>query len=356
MHIGLFLYGDLNLPTGGFLYDRMVVQGLQRRGHRVTVLRWPWRGYLTGLVEGLLGLPARHLARTRLDVLVEDELAHPSLALRRSQVPFPRVALVHLLRSPAAPSRLWRGLYRHVERAYLSGVDAAIYVSHYNRRLARHYLGVHKPWAVAYPGGDHLGPPLSPEEVLARSRRPGPLRVLFLGQLIPRKGLHVLLQALRHLPRGTWRLTVAGGALGRSPYPRQMRDLARRLGFTNTQVIWLGHVGQGQVRSLLREHHVLAVPSRMEGYALVYLEALAHGLPVIGARRSGARELIRPGENGFLVPPEAPQAVAQALEQLLDRTRLARMSLDALATFQRHPRWADAVQVFEDFLTALVRG
>src|SRR5437762_10042781 len=103
MHIALVIYGSLDEVSGGFLYDRKLVEHLQQRGHEVTVIPLPWRSYEWSLVDNGSHRLLRRMQSRDFAVIVQDELIHPSVfqlnqRLRRV-VQTPIVALIHLLRS-----------------------------------------------------------------------------------------------------------------------------------------------------------------------------------------------------------------------------------------------------------------
>ncbi|MBL8058846.1 MAG: glycosyltransferase family 4 protein, partial [Anaerolineales bacterium] len=290
MRLGLVLYGSLDTVSGGYLYDRQLVAHLRQAGDEVELISLPWRAYGPHLADNLAGALRRRLRAGRWDVLLQDELNHPSLfALNgwlRRHVRCPIVAIVHHLRSSEARPAWQNALYRLVERAYLRSVDGFIFNSRTTRAAVlalasppRGPAGAAPAGArdiVAYPAADHRGPPLSLDRIEARLRAPGPLRVLFLGNVIPRKGLHTLLEALARTT-GDWRLSVVGG-LGVDPaYTSAIQAQITRQRL-NERVALLGRLDDAAVRAHLESHAVLAVPSSYEGFGIVYLEALACGL------------------------------------------------------------------------------
>ena len=141
-------------------------------------------------------------------------------------------------------------------------------------------------------------------ERLAPRRWPrGTPRALFLGRLVPQKGLDVLLRALEDVPG--LHLDVAG----EGPDRGRLEELAEPLG---ERVRFLGW--RSDVVDLLADHHLLVVPSRWEGFGLTVVEALACGRPVVATQVDILPELV--GEAGLLVPPEDPVALASALRRL----------------------------------------
>ena len=206
MTIALVLYGRLDTLTGGFLYDRYLVDALQRRGHRVEVIGLPWRRYGACLLDNFSRELCDRLRRGPWDLILQDELVHPSLfrlnrrIRRRGGTPI--VSIVHQVLC-RQPRRRWINLaYRQVERGYLQTVDAFIFNSAATRDQVRQLVVKTLPHCVARPAGSRLGT-LSSQGLIAEKGRPnGPLELLFVGHLSPVKGLHALLTTWRAF-RGT---------------------------------------------------------------------------------------------------------------------------------------------------------
>ena len=110
MHIGLVIYGHLDMISGGYLYNRQLVNYWRKAGHRVTIFSLPWRSYWRHLGDNFAFRWLHNVLQTDLDVLIQDELNHPSLIglnhLLRRRAPFPLVSLIHLLRSSEPHSAL----------------------------------------------------------------------------------------------------------------------------------------------------------------------------------------------------------------------------------------------------------
>ncbi len=349
MHIGLVIYGSLDTLSGGYLYDRHLVAHLEALGARVTVFARPWRHYLAHLSDNLAPSWRRALLHARVDLWLQDELNHPSLfglnrALARAQPRVPRVGIVHHLRVDERHPRLWRPLYRAVERAYLHTLTAALYNSRTTQAAVAALRGAALPGLVAYPGKDNLAPPpLSPADLTARAHQPGPLRALAVGNLIPRKGLHVLLDALRRLPPGTVTLDIVGRDDVDPAYTRGLRARVQRWGLAQA-VRFHGRVEGAALAGLYRRAHVFTLPSQYEGYGIVYAEALGFGLPVLAGNRGAAGEIITSGREGVLVDPDDAAAIARHLAAwAADRARLAAQAVAARARYDQLPTWAESM-------------
>src|SRR4030067_2558961 len=130
MRIGLLISGSLDTLSGGYLYDRLLVDYLRRCGDRVEILSIPWRNYARHLGDNLSPALFRRLRDLKVDLLLQDELNHPSLAWLNARlkptIRYPLVAIVHHLRSSEARQAWQNRLYRWVEGHYLRNPDGFI--------------------------------------------------------------------------------------------------------------------------------------------------------------------------------------------------------------------------------------
>ena len=360
MKIGLVICGDLDFPSGGFLYDRRLVHTLRAAGDEVEIISLPWDAYGFRLARGRDPRLRARLAGWRGDLLLQDELAHPSLApanraLRRAGS-MPIVSIVHHLRASEAQGAFSAAVARAAERAYLRSVDAFVFNGRATRQTVEALIGAGAPGIVAPPGGDRLGPRVTEQHAAARAREPGALRILFLGNLIPRKGLLLLLRALDSLPRGGWSLTIAGSPSADPAHAERVREFVREhdlQGFVH----FAGHVPDDQLALHLAASHVLAIPSEYEGFGIAYLEAMGFGVVPIGSSAGGAGDVIEDGKSGFLVSPGDWETLAGVLRRLGDdRPLLQARSRDALRRHHELPGWEQSMRKVRDWLGCMVSG
>ncbi len=345
MKLGLLIYGSLDTLSGGYFYDRRLVESLRAQGDSVQIISLPWRNYLSHLGDNLtFRLPPG------LDLMIQDELNHPSLLRANAPPhPYPVVSLVHHLRGSEEHPAWQRVIYRLVERRYLLSVDGFIYNSETTRGEVEALLPAPKPCVLAYPPTDRFGLPEVTEEEIARRAAGGGLRVVFLGNLIPRKGLHTLLEALLHLD-SPFHLDAVGSLEADPSYARQMQRIAAHL-----PVTFHGALADEPLAGLLKQAHVLAVPSSYEGFGIVYLEGMGFGLPAIATTSGAAGEIITDGEDGFLVPAGEAAALAMCLRRLdADRELLKRMSLAARRRSMRQPEWPASAAAIRRFLQKML--
>jgi glycosyltransferase involved in cell wall biosynthesis len=153
-------------------------------------------------------------------------------------------------------------------------------------------------------------------------RSSGPLRVLFAGSEGLRKGVGYLAEAVGMLPARQVEVRVAGD-LGLTP--AGLKALAER-------VQLLGPVVRRDLDDLYRWADVLVLPSLSETFGLVMLEAMAAGLPVVATPNTAAPDVVRDGEDGYIVPVRSPRAIAEKLDLLAgDRVLWREMSASARA-------------------------
>jgi glycosyltransferase involved in cell wall biosynthesis len=102
----------------------------------------------------------------------------------------------------------------------------------------------------------------------------------------------------------------------------------------------LGQQSRDQVAALMQAADVFVFPSFFEGLAQVQVEALASGLPVIGTNQSGAEELVRDGENGFVIPAGDAAALARRMRQLAREPGLLAGMRETVAAERHRLGWS----------------
>jgi glycosyltransferase involved in cell wall biosynthesis len=196
---------------------------------------------------------------------------------------------------------------------------------------------------------------MTESEIETRTKEPGPLRILFLGNVIHRKGLHTLLEAIG-LETLDVRLDIVGSLHSEPEYAREMQTKSQ-VSSLKSHVYFHGALDNDDLIEKLRSAHVLAVPSSYEGFGIVYLEGMAFGLPAIGTTSGGASEIIRDGETGYLVPPDDAARLAERLTKLAnDRDFLARLSINALQRYRQQPTWEETAGQIREFLFSMIKN
>lgn len=141
----------------------------------------------------------------------------------------------------------------------------------------------------------------------------GSFTFLFVGRLVPQKGVVHLLEACQILEGAglNFRLRLVGDG----PERTSLESRARDLGLQETH--FLGTVGEGRLLSLYKSADVFVLPSLWEGLPLTLLEAWASRLPVLATEVGGVRRAAKQDETARLVPPGDPQALAEGMRDLM---------------------------------------
>lgn len=152
------------------------------------------------------------------------------------------------------------------------------------------------------------GIPAIPQKKPSRNKRT--LRILMAGRLSIQKNPLLAIEALARIKDCDFQLEVVGDG----PLAVDMKSLAEKLGISS-KVVWNGWLDEEHVHKKMRESDVLLMTSHHEGLPMVAVEALWHGLAIVGTRIGGLLDVIEDRKNGFLCEPD-PSAIASALQKL----------------------------------------
>ncbi|MEW6178422.1 MAG: glycosyltransferase family 4 protein [Chloroflexota bacterium] len=353
MKVGLVIYGSLNSLSGGYLYDRKLVEVLQKHGDEVEIISMPWRNYAYHLSDNFAAGWQKRFQNLDVDILLQDELNHPSLFLINEHikgiVKYPLISIVHHLRWLEAHPPILRWLYRQVERRYLRSVDGFVCNSQTTLRMIRMLVNEKKPAIVATPGGDALpgGTSRANQNAYSHER---PIQFIFVGNWIPRKGLDVLVSALGNLQSFNWCLMMVGRTDLNPSYQRKILKLIKRSGLSGRITIY-GPLPDEQLVKVWQKADVLIVPSQYEGFGIVYLEAMRFGVIPVAGSNGAAGEIIQSGVNGFLVDPESPHELSVILKNLLEEPqKIPALKQAARKRYAQFPGWVESMSKVRSFL------
>lgn len=185
-------------------------------------------------------------------------------------------------------------------------------------------MGVSKPITI---------PSISAAGLRTRYRQgSGPL-LLFVGRIVREKGVADAIKAVALLAPRLPDITAV--LVGDGPDRPAMEELARNLGIAG-RVTFAGWREADEVQAHLAAADIFVGPSKFEGQGLVFAEALQAGLPVVATAVGGIPDVVRHEETGLLVPVEAPEAIAAAVERLVGAPSLVRRLCQAGAELVRH--------------------
>lgn len=188
-------------------------------------------------------------------------------------------------------------------------------------------------------------------------RRDRPM-VAAVSRLVPRKGLDVVLTALRDIPDAE--LVVAGGPpvaqLADDPHHAALCDLADELG-VRERVRFVGGVSPAAIAAIDRTADLFVAAPRYEPFGIAPVEAMACGTPVVATAVGGLLDTVIDGGTGALVPVDDPDALAGAARALLDApSRLATYGERAAWRTRRRYAWSVVARAMEEVYREVITG
>jgi glycosyltransferase involved in cell wall biosynthesis len=332
MHVTLIAPAPFDTLSGGYIYDRRMVEGLRAAGHTVEVAELAGRYPLTDDA-------ARRAARAAWNALppgtrpLIDGLALPAfLDLANDLAAQDTVGLVH---HPTAletgHSEADRALLRQAERRLMPLLPRIIVTSEPTAERLTADFGVDRARiAVVVPGTE--------EAPRSHGSNAPPCCLLSVGTLVPRKGHDVLLRALARLFDLEWRLTIAGSPDRDRVHARTLSAMAEELGIAN-RVRFAGEVADCALEELWLEADLFALATYWEGYGMAVAEGLRRGLPVAVTAGGAAASLV-PVEAGVVCPPGDHESLSRALRRLIFSPELRRdMAQAAWQAGRKLPDW-----------------
>lgn len=336
--------GDINTVTGGYIYERRLLEELRVLGHDVQHIPLgasfpePSSEDMIHAVEALLAVePERALI---LDGLVFGSIDPAGLA----RVRVPIVAMIHHpLALETGLTAQQRGHLFATEKANLGLAQHVLVPSpHTAKILTTDYAVPQSRITIAQPGTEvHAGTPTPIDPPL----------ILSVGIQHPRKGHDVLLRALAEIRELPWRAVIVG-SVHDAAHAEELARMVETLGLSG-KVTLAGRIPQEDLETLYATASVFALATRYEGYGMVFDEALAWGLPIVSCATGAVPDTV-PSKAGLLVRPDAPGQMAGAMGRLLTdhalRKRMAKASLRAGADL---PGWSDTAKIAGGVLDAL---
>ena len=338
--------GDIETRTGGYGYDRQIISGLQARGWLVHLISLSGSYPFPSIDERVDASRALAVIPDHAYAMV-DGLAFgalPVVAMRERE----RLRLIALVHHPlgletgvsdAEATRLltW-------EREALTAAVGVVVTSH-RTVSAVEALGVLSHRIAVVEPGTEPAP-------LAVGTGQGPLHMVCVASLVPRKGHDTLFDALTQLVDLDWHLTCVGSLERDTEYAAQ---LVARCGMPPLagRVALAGELAGVALDTAYSHADLFVLPTHYEGYGMVVAEALARAIPIVSTRTGAIAELVG-DDAGALVPPANSQALAAVLRTLItDREQLERLRQGAALRRVSLPTWQSAAAAMEEALTRL---
>ena len=353
--------------TGGEIYNYRLDQYLKERFDRVDNISWPNRPHRNAM-EFILKSLKQNVSNISLlkcirdidgdVVILEDgsqsaDLFLFNLLIRALRVGMGKrvriVSLIHHTYAPLFENKLKRTLMFAVESIFANSLDGIITPSEFTQSLVDRMLKRHIDMLIAHPGLNISG--LGGRRIRTDDNN---INLLFVGYLIPRKGVDTLVKSINILVknRGHERLTlhVVGDAGRDDIYAQGLREYCKKEGIGD-HVIFHGRVSESDLQNLYETSDIFVFPSLWEGFGIVLAEAMSYGLPIVTTNAGAIPYLVKDGQNGFLVPPQDPEKLAQSIEKLVAspelRAEFGEVNRKAAAEFSWERSFAEIEKFFD---------
>ncbi len=334
--------GDIDLPTGGYAYDRRVLALLPALGVDARHVQLPGTYPQPGAAD--LADTRRLLAATPADaVLLIDGLAYGAMPadLVRS-IERKIVALVH------HPLCLEAGLGEQRQAELRASEKAALALARHvvvtsaatAQTLAADFAVPDAKITVAEPGTD-----AAPRAIGTGK----PLQLLGVGSVVPRKAFDLLVRALVPHAGLDWRLTIVGATDRSAEALGALKTAIAESGLPD-RITMTGSADQASLDAHYASADIFVMPSLYEGYGMVLAEAMARGLPIV-CTTGGAAADTAPDAAALKVPPGDVGALSAATGRLLhDATLRARMADASWSAGRGLPRWEQTAGIIADVI------
>jgi glycosyltransferase involved in cell wall biosynthesis len=331
--------GDPEWRTGGYIYNKHIIEGLRGLGRSVTLHRlgdsfpYPDAAAMAQAASVLHALPDGTL--TVIDGLgfsvLPEQVAAEAARLRL-------VALIHhplAFENGLSPTQ--RQALEASERQALTTARRVIVTSPGTARDVQDYGVEAERIGVVLPGTDPTPPAQGSGEA-------APV-LLAVATLTPRKGYLDLVAALQRLAALPWRLVCAGSLERDAPHAAAVQAAIEQAGLAD-RIRVIGEIDEATLLQQYDRADLFVLPSHHEGYGMALAEASARGLPIVSTTGGAIPDTVPPGA-GLLVPPGDIDALTGALRQLLtDPDQRLQLREAGLAARARLPGWPAQAAAF----------
>ena len=348
------MLGKKDFHSGGYGFNFRMVEYLRSHGLAVDVI------HFTTVPDGLplkwfsaSRYISREIRRKKPDlVIVSKSYQYVPLLRMMSIFSGTRVLyLMHHLEWMDLRNKLKAFMYRMYVR-WLLGMAGRIWVNSGNTLEAVEGMGIPSERIMMINPGFEKDPRPLPD----RSRRDGPVRLLCVGSISPRKAQHLLVKACTYLDRGSFEVEFAGSAESDEEYARGIQRMIKEENLSDSIRV-SGELSPEDLVNAYMKADILVHPASWEAFGMSILDGMWYGLPVIASDIAAVPELVRHEENGFLTIPGNAEELADAMKNLI-RNRDLRLQMGEKSRMfaEGMNDWNDTGKEFMELVVAAAEG
>lgn len=206
-----------------------------------------------------------------------------------------------------------------------------------------------------YPGS-HTKITVIPHGVNFVSRQANitPAKLLYVGRLIPSKGIEPLIKAIALLSRNRKEVSLTIVGSGKAQYVNHLYTVARNIGIAN-RIHWMKKSSNDAVQRMYPSYGAVIVPSRKESFCLVALEAMASGVPLVSTLSGGLKEFVSP-RNAQVIASLDSSAIARAIAAMWNNPARTKQRVNAAQRTAARYRWPAIALRYQSLFMNLKKG
>ncbi|MFF0829623.1 glycosyltransferase family 4 protein [Brevibacillus sp. NPDC003359] len=186
---------------------------------------------------------------------------------------------------------------------------------------------------------------------ITKQSKAAPTKLLYVGRLIPSKGIDALIKAIGLLSRNQKRVHVTIVGSGNASYQRKLKALTRRVGVTK-RIRWVKQCKFGAVQRMYASYGAVIVPSKKESFCLVALEAMANGVPLISTLSGGLKEFVN-AQNAQIISIVNSPNIARAVKAFWNNPSLAKNRVRNAHSTAEQYKWSSIALQYQSLFTNL---
>jgi glycosyltransferase involved in cell wall biosynthesis len=291
----------------------------------------------------------KHLDYYKNSLIIIDSYLHPRLfiflKILKKRYPKTKIYSIHHHFNFLCEANFFRKLAdMFVEKSFLKTCTKVIIPSPYTRDMFVKLLP-HSCFEYI-----ELGFNLPKDKKIRSTKETNSLNLIFVGTIYKRKGIILLIKALKYIKNMNFTLNIVGTYDKNNKYYRKVIKLVKRFKLQN-KVNFLGRLSDKDLMERYKYSDIFVFPSLYEGLGIVLAEAMSFGLPIIAFDNSAMPYIVKDGYNGILVPNKNTKKMSEAIQKLLqDNLLRAKFSFNSYEYSLHFRTYEDMVKSMKNFI------